>query len=129
MGYPRIAVTKFRRPQGRSQPRREAAAHFHHILSAYICSLSAVARLSLVAVLDVTRRRINLRFVFFIRGLSRRRPCEGGSIRGLKLLLYLHIEIPAERGRGRGIKAVAFVGEWRVGVKDVVNTERESGVC
>jgi hypothetical protein len=51
------------------------------------------------------------------------------SIRGLKLLFYLHVEIPAEGVRGRGIKAVAFVGKWRVGIEDVVNTEREGGVC
>jgi hypothetical protein len=41
----------------------------------------------------------------------------------LKLLLYLHVIISAKGIGCGGVEAVAFVGKWRVGIEDVVNTE------
>ena len=46
------------------------------------------------------------------------------SIRGLEFLFYFHVEIPAVGISGRRIEAIAFVGEWWIGIEDVVNTER-----
>jgi hypothetical protein len=41
----------------------------------------------------------------------------------LKLLFHLHIIVPPEGVGRRGIETVAVVGEWWVGVENVVNTE------
>jgi hypothetical protein len=41
----------------------------------------------------------------------------------LELLFYFHVEIPPKGIRSRGIEPIAFVGKWRIGIEDVVNTK------
>jgi hypothetical protein len=41
------------------------------------------------------------------------------SIRGSKLLFDFHVEIPPKGIRCRRVEAVAFVGKWRIGIKDI----------
>jgi hypothetical protein len=41
----------------------------------------------------------------------------------LKFLLYLYIIIPPKSVGRRGIETVAVVGEWGIGIEEVVNPE------
>jgi hypothetical protein len=56
-------------------------------------------------------------------GRSCRAPRFSPYLFTLKLLLYLNVIVSA-KGVGCGrVEPVAFVGKWRVGIEDVVNTE------